>query len=107
MDPAANLCSHCLQVGGVQFKPKAWTDKLDTELRANHDIISKAPGTKRGANFALWDHGQMVSLGSRQPAGGIKGDGYREYPIMEGKTVKDIQTLLRYAAVSVAAIHDF
>ncbi|KAF7970281.1 hypothetical protein HWV62_24476 [Athelia sp. TMB] len=85
-------------VGGIQFKPKAWNDKLHTELMASHTEVSKIPGIKRGNQFAQWAGGQMVAIGSRQAAGGIKGDCLREYSAIKGSTVEDIQRLFQYAS---------
>lgn len=63
--------------------------------------MSALPGIKRGAIFQAWDYGQMVAIGSRQPAGGIPGDCYREYPDMKADSVQDISKLFTYAYVSL------
>ena len=70
-------------------------------MLASHEQISEVPGIKRGANFSLWAHGQMVAIGSRQPSGGVKGDCLREYSFMRGSTKEEIDQLFQYAAVSI------
>lgn len=62
--------------------------------------MSRFKGIKRGAKFEAWSYGKMVAIGSRQPAGGIPGDCYREYPELNGDTLEDIQALFTYAYVS-------
>lgn len=84
----------------MQFKPAAWSDEVHRDLITSHEVISTKSGISRGKNLEPWSHGQMVPIGSRLPTGGIKGDCFREYPVMAGTTEADIRELMQYAAVS-------
>lgn len=82
----------------MQFRPPAlnsgakWQTLLD-----HHTKIAEFKGIERGAKLKASEAGVMIGVGSRQPSGGLPGDGYREYDTMKGE---DIKTLFSYAYVS-------
>ncbi|KAF7966109.1 hypothetical protein HWV62_40006 [Athelia sp. TMB] len=92
------------EVGGFQFKHpalelklKPWLPTVWDTLLQHHTNVSCFKGIDRGANLQATYTGQMVAIGSRQPAGGIPGDTYREYPNLSGDDLDGIETLFSYA----------
>ncbi|KAF7971900.1 hypothetical protein HWV62_19527, partial [Athelia sp. TMB] len=92
------------EVGGIQFrhpalelKPKQSLPSIWDTLVQHHQDVSTFKGIQRGAAFQAAHTGDMVAIGSRQPAGGIPGDTYREYPGLSGENLEGIKTLFSYA----------
>ncbi|KAF8204367.1 hypothetical protein K438DRAFT_1819719 [Mycena galopus ATCC 62051] len=81
-------------VGGVGFN--VFRQKTLDRLIYNHHLV-QVSGIKRRADMQRWAYGTMTAIGSRQPTGGKKGDGYNAYPCMQGRSVGEIKALHRAA----------
>ncbi|KAK7053938.1 hypothetical protein R3P38DRAFT_2501047 [Favolaschia claudopus] len=79
-------------VGGVRFKP--FSDKTLARLLHNHRLVL-VRGIRRRDIMQWWSYGSMTATGSRQPNGGLKGDGYRAYACHRGDTPDDIKATVR------------
>ncbi|KAJ7770945.1 hypothetical protein DFH07DRAFT_953942 [Mycena maculata] len=82
------------RVGGVRFK--AFSRKTLIQLRDNHRRVVVRAIRRREAMEA-WAYGTMTGSGSRQAAGGYKGDGYGPYACHHWDTPDDIKALFRHA----------
>ncbi|KAJ6624675.1 hypothetical protein B0H10DRAFT_714594 [Mycena sp. CBHHK59/15] len=81
-------------VGGVRYN--ALEPTVLERLTDNHRRV-KVRGVRRREEIHAWNYGSMTASGSRQPAGGIKGDGYAPYTCHTGDTPDDIKALFRHA----------
>ncbi|KAJ7510391.1 hypothetical protein B0H11DRAFT_2216191 [Mycena galericulata] len=81
-------------VGGVRFR--ALSRKVLELLRHNHRLI-RVRSVKRRAEMQAWAYGTMTPSGSRQAAGGRRGDAYGPYPDQNGDSADDIRALFRLA----------
>ncbi|KAJ7471241.1 hypothetical protein B0H11DRAFT_1919802 [Mycena galericulata] len=82
------------QVGGVRFR--ALSRKVLELLPHNHRLI-RIRSVKRREAMQAWAYGTMTPAGSRQAAGGRRGDTYGPYSDQNGDSADDIRALFRHA----------
>ncbi|KAK7016032.1 hypothetical protein R3P38DRAFT_2543195 [Favolaschia claudopus] len=79
-------------VGGVRFE--VFSAETLAILLDNHRLV-EIVAIERREEIDRWNPGTMTGPGTRQPAGGYKGDGYGAYPSHQGRTPQEIKAVSR------------
>ncbi|KAK7021549.1 hypothetical protein R3P38DRAFT_2780766 [Favolaschia claudopus] len=79
-------------VGGVRFE--VFSAETLAILLDNHRLV-EIVAIERREEIDRWNPGTMTGSGTRQPAGGYKGDGYGPYPSHQGRTPQEIKAVSR------------